>query len=93
MQNETIERVDIRLPATAKQLLSQAAEINGSTMTALILGAAMDKARDILQAHQLFTLNTEDWQAFMEALENSPEPNEALQQAWAEYHSENPNAD
>ena len=48
MHLETIERFDIRLPASAKNLLQKAAEINGSTLTALVLGAAMDKAREIM---------------------------------------------
>lgn len=86
MQTETIERFDIRLPASTKNMLAKAAEINGSTLTALVLGAAMDKAREILQAHQLFTLNAQDWQAFVSALEEPPEPNEALHKAWKEYH-------
>lgn len=88
MSSDTMERLDIRLPADTKQMLTQAAEINGSTLTALVLGAAMDKAREILQTHQLFSLNAADWQAFVDKLENPPEPNEALQQAWAEYHAE-----
>ncbi|QLQ31862.1 MAG: DUF1778 domain-containing protein [Candidatus Thiothrix singaporensis] len=86
MSAETIERFDIRLPASTKQMLAKAAEINGSTLTALVIGAAMDKAREILQAHQLFVLNEQDWQAFVATLENPPEPNEALRKAWAEYH-------
>ena len=86
MHLETIERFDIRLPASAKNLLQKAADINGSTLTALVLGAAMDKAREIMQAHQLLVLNTEDWNAFLAVLENPPEPNDVLKQAWADYH-------
>lgn len=86
MHTESIERFDIRLPASAKNLLLKAAEINGSTLTALVLSAAMDKAREILQTHQLFSLNTEDWNAFLTVLENPPEPNDALRKAWIDYH-------
>lgn len=86
MQAETLERFDIRLPASSKQMLAKAAEINGSTLTALVLSAAMDKAREILQAHQLFSLNAEDWQTFIAVMENPPEPNGVLRKAWAEYH-------
>lgn len=45
---EVIERFDIRLPADAKDLLAQAAEISGNTLTGLVLNAALDKAREIL---------------------------------------------
>ena len=83
--SESIERFDIRLPANAKQMLMQAAEISGNTLTGLILNAAMDKARDILQSHQHFRLNAEDWQRFVDTLEHPPEPNEALRAAWRNY--------
>jgi uncharacterized protein (DUF1778 family) len=86
MQTETIERFDIRLPSSTKNMLAKAAEINGSTLTALVLSAAMDKAREILQAHQFFSLNAQDWKAFIAALESPPEPNENLRKAWADYH-------
>ncbi len=83
--SETIERFDIRLPANAKQILMQAAEISGNTLTGLVLNAALDKARDILQSHRHFILNAEEWRQFTDALDNPPEPNEALQKAWRDY--------
>jgi uncharacterized protein (DUF1778 family) len=83
--NETIERFDIRLPANAKRLLTQAAEISGNTLTSLVLNAALDKARDILESHQHFKLNAEEWRQFTATLEHPPEPNEALKKAWRDY--------
>ena len=83
--SEAIERFDLRLPANAKQLLMQAAEISGNTLTGLVLNAALDKARDILQNHRHFMLNAEEWRQFTETLENPPEPTEALQNAWRDY--------
>ncbi|WPL14848.1 MULTISPECIES: type II toxin-antitoxin system TacA family antitoxin [Thiorhodovibrio] len=44
--NEAIERFDIRLPDNAKQLLMQAADISGNTLTGLVLNAALDKAHE-----------------------------------------------
>ena len=78
---ETIERFDIRLPANAKHLLMQAAEITGNTLTALVLNAALDKAREILQSHQHFMLNAEEWRRFTTTLEQPLEPNDVLQSA------------
>ena len=83
--SEAIERFDIRLPANAKHLLMQAAEISGNTLTALVLNAALDKARDILQNHRHFMLNADEWRQFTDTLENPPEPNEAMQNAWRDY--------
>jgi uncharacterized protein (DUF1778 family) len=85
---ETTERFDIRLPAEAKQLLAQAADISGNTLTGLVLNAALDKAREILEAHRHFALSAEEWRDFTATLENPPEPNEALHRAWREYHGE-----
>ena len=85
--SEVIERFDIRLPANAKQLLLQAAGISGNTLTGLVLNAALDKAREILQSHQHFVLNAEEWQRFTTMLDNPPEPNAALQAAWRDYRN------
>ena len=81
----TLDRVDIRLPANAKQLLLQAAEVSGNTLSSLVLNAALDKAREILESHRHITLNAEEWQRFTATLEHPPEPNEALQSAWKAY--------
>ncbi len=83
--SEAIERFDIRLPANAKQMLMQAAEISGNTLTGLVLNAALDKAREILQSHQHFMLNAEEWRRFVATLETPPEPNADLQAAWRDY--------
>lgn len=88
MNSEPMERFDIRLPASAKNMLVKAAEMNGSSMASLVLGAAMDKAREILQAGQMFSLNEREWKRFVDALENPPSPNEALRKAWDEYHAD-----
>lgn len=82
---EAIERFDIRLPTNAKRMLIQAAEISGNTLTGLVLNAALDKAREILQSHQHFTLNAEEWRRFVATLDHPPEPNEALRSAWRDY--------
>lgn len=84
--SEAIERFDIRLPANAKQMLIRAADISGNTLTGLVLNAALDKAREILQSHQHFTLSAEEWHRFAETLENPPEPNDTLKAAWRDYH-------
>jgi len=85
--SETVDRFDLRLPASAKQLLLQAAEISGNTLSSLVLNAALDKARDILESHQHFVLNAEEWRQFTATLENPPEPSPALQVAWRDHEA------
>lgn len=86
METTTLERFDIHIPSCTMQMLSKAAEINGSTLTAFVMSAAMDKACEILQAHQLFELKEADWQSFMSILENPPAPNSYLKVAWDDSH-------
>jgi len=88
--HETIERFDIRLPASAKQLLLQAAEVSGNTLTGLVLNAALDKARDILQSHRYFVLSAEEWRQFNNVLQHPPEPNATLKAAWRAYQDDGP---
>lgn len=85
--SQAIERFDIRLPPGAKQMLMQAAEVSGNTLTGLVLNAALDKAREILQSHRHFTLNAEEWQRFSATLEQPPQPNATLQAAWRDYEN------
>jgi len=80
--SEAMDRFDIRLPAHAKQLLMEAAEISGNTLTALVLNAALDKAREVLQSHRHFILNAEEWRQFTATLDDPPESNDALRTAW-----------
>lgn len=82
---DAIERFDIRLPAATKQMLQQAAEITGCSLTALVLNAATDKAREIIHTHKTFTLNNQEWDELLAALESDAEPNDKLKAAFQDY--------
>ncbi|PWQ92721.1 DUF1778 domain-containing protein [Leucothrix pacifica] len=82
MNTISLERIEIQIPSDVKQVLSKAAEINGSTLSAFLMSAAVEKARDVLQAHQHFELSETEWQFFMSVLETPPEPNNYLKAAW-----------
>lgn len=82
MDTISLERIEIQIPSDKKQVLSKAVEINESTLSAFVMSAAMDKAREILQAHQYFELTEAEWQSLMSALETPPEPNNYLKAAW-----------
>ena len=85
MITENYERFDIRIPVAAKQMLNNAAEINGTTLTALVLNAAMDKAREIMQTHKNFVLDNDEWENLIAALETPSKPNNALLNAAKDY--------
>lgn len=80
--NLAVEHIDLPLPADAKQILLQAAKAGEKTLHELILTAALDKAREILQQEQRIFLDGDDWDSFVSTLNNPPEPNAALRGAW-----------
>lgn len=85
MISQPVEHFDIEVSCSDKEILTKAAEINGCSLTALIVQAAIDKARDILQNHQSIVLSAKDWDSFIDTLENPPQPNEALKSALKDY--------
>lgn len=85
MISQQIEHFDIEVSYSVKEMLTKAAEIDGCSLTALIVQAAIDKAREILQNHQEVVLSPSEWDSLMATLENPPLPNEALKAALQDY--------
>ena len=79
------ERIDARLPAETKQLIERAAVITGVTVSDFIISRAYEAAAAVVQGYDAWTLNRRDSKAFVDALLNPPEPNEALRAAAARY--------
>lgn len=74
-------RIDLRTSDQAKQLIKQAASLSGQSMTDFILGVTLEKAKECLKQNTSQTVNLEDFNAMMEALEQPPQPNTALSNA------------
>lgn len=83
--SQPVEHFDIEVSYSVKEMLTKAAEIDGCSLTTLIVQAAIDKAREILQSHQEIVLSPSEWDSFMAILENPPPPNEALKAALKDY--------
>lgn len=81
------ERIDARLPAETKQLIERAAGITGVTVSDFVISRAYEAATLVVQGYDTWTLNRRDSKAFVDALLNPPEPNEALKAAAARYKS------
>jgi uncharacterized protein (DUF1778 family) len=81
------ERIDARLPAETKQLIERAAGITGVTTSDFIISKAYEAATAVVQEYETWALNRRDSKAFIDALLNPPEPNEALKAAAARYKS------
>ena len=72
------ERIYLRLDASAKKKIEQAAALEQKTVTSFILSSAMESAERIVKAHKKIVLSDRDWNAFFEALVDPPKPNQAL---------------
>lgn len=72
-------RITARIDAETQSLLSRAAASAGMpTLNAFILGAAVEKARRILQEDERLHLDAQMTQRLLQVLDNPPEPNENL---------------
>jgi uncharacterized protein (DUF1778 family) len=79
------ERMHIRLDALSKLKLERAAAYAHKSLSEFVLGQALHAAEEVIHEHETLTLNEADWEVFLDALENPPEPSTKLKQAFAEH--------
>jgi uncharacterized protein (DUF1778 family) len=75
----------IRLDTRSKQKLERAAAYAHKSLSEFVLGEALHAADEVIHEHETLTLREADWEVFLDALENPPEPNVKLSQAFAEH--------
>jgi uncharacterized protein (DUF1778 family) len=78
-------RLEARITAEQKELIERAAAYEGRSVSDFVVATVQQAAKDVVQEHELLRLNKSQSRTFVETLLNPPEPNEALQQAAAEY--------
>ena len=71
-------RINLRTSPEAKALIERAAAIMGSTVSSFMLQNAYEAARRLVAEQEVLTLSDRDRDAFLNALENPPEPTQAL---------------
>ena len=71
-------RIDLRTSANQKTLLEQAAELKHVSLSSYILASSIKQAQLDLAENETLLLSNRDRDLIMNALENPPEPNEAL---------------
>ena len=71
-------RVDFRVSDVQKSLLERAAEIKHLSLSSYILSSAIKQAELDIAENEMLILSNRDRDLVMSALENPPEPNEAL---------------
>ena len=80
-------RLNIRCDMRARALLDKAATYAHVSLSEFVLSQALASAEKIVQANENITLQPDDFQAFLTALDAQIEPNAALQNAFKR-HSE-----
>ena len=71
-------RINLRTSPEAKALIERAAAIMGSTVSSFMLQNAYEAARRLVAEQEVITLSDRDRDAFLTALENPPQPTQAL---------------
>ncbi len=75
------ERISIRTPPELKRMLVAAAAVSNISMTDFLLNAARKAAESVLAESRHISLNQQEWDRFMDLLDNPPPPNAALRTA------------
>ena len=71
-------RVDFRVSDVQKSLLERAAEIKHLSLSSYILSSSIKQAELDIAENEMLILSNRDRDLGVSALENPPEPNEAL---------------
>lgn len=66
------EKLDLRLSKSAKQTLQAAASAARKSVSEFVLETALREAEERLADRRIFTLNAEQWDAFLAALDAPP---------------------
>jgi uncharacterized protein (DUF1778 family) len=79
------DRLEARISHEQKQLFQRAAALRGQSLSDYVVSTVQKAAEEALREHELITLSARDSRIFVEALLQPPEPNSALQAAYADY--------
>ncbi|MGF1539266.1 MAG: DUF1778 domain-containing protein [Pleurocapsa sp.] len=82
---KTMARLEARISPEIKALLQKAADLEGRTLTDFVIASVQAEAYRVIEQHQRLKLNVEDSEAFVDALLNSPKPNDAMKAAAKRY--------
>lgn len=72
------ERIELRTKPEIKSIIEQAAQLQHTTISAYLIEAALNKAKEDLKESESFTLNQKDRDLFFKLIASPPEPNTAL---------------
>jgi len=82
---QTISRLNFRLPVELKEKIERAAIVSGVTVTDFAINALANSAENVLEKHQNRVLSDRDRDIFLAMLDSDREPNEELKKLAEEY--------
>jgi len=85
--NLTSERIDLRTSPEIKELIVRAAATAGLSVSAFLLSAGQERARQVLSEAELITLSPNDWESFFSALDSIDTPRPRLKAAMDRYRA------
>ena len=74
-------RLDVRLPGRLKNLIQEAAELNGQSMSDFVISTLSQTARRVVHQERLTVLSDRDRDIFLKLLDADAKPNQALRRA------------
>lgn len=80
-----IARLEARITPETKALLQKAADLEGRTLTDFVIASVHAEALRVIERHQILKLSMGDDEAFVDALLNPPQPNDAIKAAAIRY--------
>jgi len=82
---ESAARIEAHVKPDVKQLLQEAAALEDRSLTDFIIATVQAEAYRVIERHRVLKLSRDDANAFVEAILNPPEPNDALKAAFREH--------
>lgn len=78
------EKLDLRLSKSAKQTLQAAAKAARKSLSEFVLETALSEAEERLADRRIFTLDAEQWDTFVAALDAPPRRHPRLERLFRE---------
>ena len=84
-ESQPTARLEARIPNEVMARLKRAAEIQGRTLTDIVVAAADEAACRAIEQTEIIRLSLDDQRQIAEAILNPPEPTPALRKAFRRY--------
>jgi len=84
-RENTVGRVEARIPSEQKHLFQRAAAVRGVNLTTFMVDSMREAALRTLEQYESIKLTDQERRIFIETLLNPPPPNKALRAATERY--------